>query len=257
MPRPISPSNTRNEDIESSLRPVEPGPSGKTAAIVVAAGKGTRMGAGRDKLYLHLAGVPVLLHTWHQLDAFPDLDFIRWVIRPNTEDSFLELAHSWKPSKPWDYVVGGAERQDSVWNGLEGLAPEFDWVAVHDAARPCVTVDLMRCCLRAAREHGASVAAQRAIDTIKESADGRTISGHLDRSRLWTVQTPQCFRIEVLRQALETVRSRNIQITDDTAACELIGQTVRLVESTSPNPKVTTPEDCLWVEYLLSQKGAQ
>ena len=106
-------------------------------------------------------------------------------------------------------------------------------------------------CLDAARRTGASVAAQRAVDTIKESDGGTCIARHLDRSRLWTVQTPQCFRIEVIRRALEAVRASGGRVTDDTAACEAIGQPVELVEVALPNPKVTSPSDLPLIELLL------
>ena len=106
-----------------------------------------------------------------------------------------------------------------------------------------------------ARENGAAVAARPVTDTIKESADGKSVARTLDRSRLWSVQTPQTFRIEILRRALSEVRSRGLLITDDTAACELIGQPVRLVPSAEPNPKVTRREDLPYVEMLLRDRG--
>jgi 2-C-methyl-D-erythritol 4-phosphate cytidylyltransferase len=95
------------------------------------------------------------------------------------------------------------------------------------------------------------VAAQRVSDTIKQSDDGQTITRHLDRSRLWAVQTPQAFRAEVIRKALAAVREKGLLVTDDTAACELIGQPVRLVDCTMPNPKVTVPADLHYIEMLL------
>jgi 2-C-methyl-D-erythritol 4-phosphate cytidylyltransferase len=95
------------------------------------------------------------------------------------------------------------------------------------------------------------VAAQRVTDTIKQSDDGKVIARHLDRSRLWAVQTPQTFRVEVIRKALSAVREKGLLVTDDTAACELIGQPVRLVESVKPNPKVTVPADLHYIELLL------
>ena len=99
------------------------------------------------------------------------------------------------------------------------------------------------------------VAAQAVTDTIKESRDGKLIERTLDRSRLWAVQTPQTFRVEIIRRALSEVRQRGLLVTDDTAACELIGQPVRLVLSAQPNPKVTRPEDLPCVEALLRGIG--
>jgi 2-C-methyl-D-erythritol 4-phosphate cytidylyltransferase len=110
---------------------------------------------------------------------------------------------------------------------------------------------LIAATVKAADESGAAVAAQPVTDTIKESDDGRFIQRTLDRSRLWTVQTPQTFRVEVIRRALAEARRRKFIFTDDTAACELIGQPVRLVSSVAPNPKVTVPADLSFIETLL------
>ena len=105
--------------------------------------------------------------------------------------------------------------------------------------------------IAAARETGAAVAAQAITDTIKESGDGKIIERTLDRSRLWAVQTPQTFRVEVIKRALTEVRKRGLLVTDDTAACDLIGQPVRLVVTPQPNPKVTRPEDLPYISLLL------
>ena len=105
--------------------------------------------------------------------------------------------------------------------------------------------------VEAARETGAAVAAQPVTDTIKESPDGKLIERTLDRSKLWAVQTPQTFRVEVIRRALAEARRRKLVFTDDTAACELIGQPVRLVSRVAPNPKVTVPGDLPFIESLL------
>ena len=148
-------------------------------------------------------------------------------------------------------MVGGAERQDSVWNGLAALAPEAEIVAIQDAARPCTTAELIAATIQAAQETGAAVAAQPVTDTLKATDDGKTIARTVDRSKLWSVQTPQTFRVEVIRRALAAARAQNLNLTDDTAACELIGQPVRLVPSASPNPKVTVPADLPLIESLL------
>jgi 2-C-methyl-D-erythritol 4-phosphate cytidylyltransferase len=137
---------------------------------------------------------------------------------------------------------------------LENLSPGTDIVAIQDAARPCTTEALIEATIAAARQEGAAVAAQAVSDTIKLSEDGRFIARHLDRSRLWAVQTPQTFRVEVIRRALARVREQKLVVTDDTAACDLIGQAVRLVCRAEPNPKITRPEDVPWVEMLLNYK---
>jgi 2-C-methyl-D-erythritol 4-phosphate cytidylyltransferase len=222
------------------------------SAIIVAAGKGVRMGAEVDKLFLTVAGAPVIAHTWRRFESCAEIDDLILVVRPGRENEFAALAGACGFRKPFRCVPGGRERQDSVWQGLEALRPEAQLVAIQDGARPCTPVALITATLAAARESGAAVAAQRVSDTIKESAEGREISRHLDRQRLWAVQTPQCFQVKVIRQALSVVRAQGVSVSDDTAACEFIGQPVRLVESPAPNPKVTVPSDLPYIELLLT-----
>ncbi len=223
------------------------------SAIIVAAGKGTRMGAGRDKLFLEVAGRPVVAHTWQRFNDAPCIDEIVLVVRDGMQSTFTELAQQFQFTKPHRFVAGGAERQDSVWNGLAALSTAAKIVAIQDGARPCTTGSLIAATIDAARQVGAAVAGQPVTDTIKETADGKTITRNVERSRLWAVQTPQTFRVEVIRRALQEVRNRQLHVTDDTAACELIGQAVQLVAGLTPNPKVTVPADLPYVELLLKQ----
>lgn len=225
-----------------------------TSAIIVAAGRGTRMGPGADKLFLEVADLPVIAHTWRRFDAAACIDEVVLVIRDDVRSAFEHTGAGLKLQKPFQLAAGGKERQDSVWNGLQMISPRSEIVAIHDGARPCTSAEFISRTVAAAREFGAAVAAQRVTDTIKQSDDGTTIAHHLDRSRLWAVQTPQTFRVDVIRRALTAVRDRGLVVTDDTAACGLIGQPVRLVEGTRPNPKVTVPEDLAYVELLLREK---
>ncbi len=221
------------------------------SVIIVAAGKGTRMGANVDKLWLEVAGRPVVAHTWQQFNDASGVDEIILVVRDGMQSHFHELAARFHFQKPFKLVVGGAERQDSVWNGLEAVSSKTEIVAIQDAARPCTSAELIAATIEAARETGAAVAAQPVTDTIKETTDGQVISRTVDRSKLWSVQTPQTFRVEIIRRAISAARQKNLIFTDDTAACELIGQPVQLVQSATLNPKVTVPGDLLFVESLL------
>lgn len=221
------------------------------SAIIVAAGKGTRMGPNVDKLFLPLNGCPVIAHTWRRFEEAKCIDEIVLVVREGMQSAFADLATEFSFAKPHRLVAGGVERQDSVWNGLNALSADAEIVAIQDAARPCTSEALIQATIDAAQDMGAAVAAQPVTDTIKESADGALIQRTLDRSRLWAVQTPQTFRVEIIRRALAAVRERGLLVTDDTAGCELIGQPVRLVASTRPNPKVTRPEDLPCIEALL------
>jgi 2-C-methyl-D-erythritol 4-phosphate cytidylyltransferase len=220
-------------------------------AVIVAAGKGTRMGPNVDKMFLEIAGKPVVAHTWQRFATAKCIDKIIIVVRDGMQSAFQEIAEKLSLKKPFRLVVGGKERQDSVWNGLEAVSANTEIVAIQDAARPCTSEPLIEATIAAARETGAAVAAQAITDTIKESGDGKIIDRTLDRSRLWAVQTPQTFRVQVIKRALAEVRKQGLSVTDDTAACDVISQPVRLVVTPQPNPKVTRPEDLPYISLLL------
>jgi 2-C-methyl-D-erythritol 4-phosphate cytidylyltransferase len=226
-----------------------------TSAIIVAAGRSTRMGPGADKLFLEVYGKPVVAHTWGRFDRAGCIDEIVLVIRDEMQKTFADLSEKFAFRKSFRLVIGGKERQESVWNGLEALSPEAEIVAIQDAARPCTRQALLEETIEAARSVGAAVAAQPVTDTIKESGDGKLIERTVDRSRLWAVQTPQVFQVDIIRKALSRVREEGTVVTDDTAACERLGQPVQLVPSAYPNPKVTRPEDLAYIELLLRNEA--
>jgi 2-C-methyl-D-erythritol 4-phosphate cytidylyltransferase len=209
------------------------------------------MGPNVDKLFLPVAGRPVVVHTWQRFASVSCVDELVIVVREGQENFFEKMAVQFELNKPFRVVAGGPERQDSVWNGLEAVSPASEIVAIQDGARPCTDETLIAATIAAARGLGAAVAAQPVTDTIKESEDGKIILRTVDRSRLWAVQTPQAFRVEVIRRALSAVREQGLQVTDDTAACELIDQPVKLVPGTAPNPKVTVPGDLEYIELIL------
>lgn len=221
------------------------------SAIILAAGYGKRMGSGANKLFLEMAGRPVIAHAWSQFNRADCIDEIVLVIRNGLQERFERMATRYGFTKSFRFVHGGAERQDSVWNGLQSIPSGTQIVAIHDGARPCVPSSAIEHVVLAARSTGAAVAARRVTDTIKESDGAETIRRTVDRSHLWAVQTPQAFRLDVICMAMGAVRAKGLHVTDDTAACELIGQPVRLVEVLEPNPKVTVPGDLPLVELLL------
>ena len=227
------------------------------AAVIVAAGRGTRMGPDVDKLFLEVAGRPVVAHTWQRFNDANCIGEIVLVIRDGMQSAFAEIAKQCGFNKPHRFVIGGSERQDSVWNGLAALSVSVEVVAIQDGARPCTSLETIEACIAAAHESGAAVAAMPVTDTMKESSDGRFAAKTVDRSKLWSVQTPQVFRVEIIRRALAEVRAKKLHVTDDTAACELIGQPVRLVSGIAPNPKVTVPADLAYIEVLLKSFPVQ
>ncbi len=222
-----------------------------TSAIIVAAGQGVRMGPGIDKLFLEVAGRPVIAHTWSRFDRSTAIDRIVRLVRDGMQEGFANLARNANCQKPWNLAPGGRERQDSVWNGLQAVDPETDIVAIQDGARPCTPPEAIIQTIEAARRVGAAVSGCRVTDTIKESDGNGHIVRNVERSRLWAVQTPQAFRFDVILRALQRVKEQGLSVTDDTAACEAIGQPVELVENLLPNPKVTVPTDLAYLAWLL------
>ena len=220
--------------------------------VIVAAGRGTRMGQG-DKLFLDVAGLPLVGHTWRQFDQLPQADEIIIVTREDAGPLFEDLSKRINARKPWRLVAGGEERQDSVWNGVSATATESELVAIQDGARPCTPHSAVQAALAAAHETGAAVLAKRVSDTLKRGDGQAQIVGTIDRENAWAVQTPQVFRREIILAALAKVRDEGLSITDDTAACEALGQAVQLVECDQPNPKATTPADLPYIESLLAE----
>ena len=175
------------------------------------------------------------------------------VTRDDARPVLEDLAKRINAQKPWQLVAGGVERQDSVWNGVNATTAESEIIAIQDGARPCTPLAAIQLALVTAREMGAAVLARRLADTLKRGDGEGQIVGTVDRENLWAVQTPQVFRREIILAALVKVRDEGLSITDDTAACEALGQSVKLVECDQPNPKATTPADLPYIESLLAE----
>ena len=210
------------------------------------------MGRG-DKMFLDIAGLPLLGHTWRRFDLLSVADEIILVTRDDVRPALEDLAKRIDTQKPWQLVAGGVERQDSVWNGVNATTAESEIIAIQDGARPCTPLAAIQLALVTAREMGAAVLARRLADTLKRGDGEGQIVGTVDRENLWAVQTPQVFRREIILAALVKVRDEGLSITDDTAACEALGQSVKLVECDQPNPKATTPADLPYIESLLAE----
>jgi 2-C-methyl-D-erythritol 4-phosphate cytidylyltransferase/2-C-methyl-D-erythritol 2,4-cyclodiphosphate synthase len=218
-------------------------------ALVVAAGRGTRLGGPLPKQYLPLAGVAVLRHSLRTLTAHPRLDGVATVIHPDDRSFYDAAAAGLKLLPP---IAGGAQRQDSVRNGLEALAAHKpNRVLIHDGARPFVDEAIIDRVLTALDDKPAAIAALPLRDTVKRAEDGR-ISGTLDRSRLWRAQTPQGFRFDAILQAHRSAAGRDLP--DDAAVAELGGLAVALVEGSEENFKVTTSDDLARAERLVGAR---
>jgi 2-C-methyl-D-erythritol 4-phosphate cytidylyltransferase len=218
-------------------------------AIVVAAGRGERMGGDRPKAFLPLAGQPLLLRSARAFDAAPSVEAIVAVVPGEHVDAARELLGSL--SKPVVVVAGGPRRQDSVLEGLKGLPPGFAGVVlVHDAARPLVDVELIEAVAGAAEETGAALPVLALVETVKRVRDGQVVET-LERDELAAAQTPQGFRLAVLVSAYEAAFRDGLTLTDEAMAVERLGAPVRAVAGSPHNRKITTPEDLQWAEGLV------
>jgi 2-C-methyl-D-erythritol 4-phosphate cytidylyltransferase len=219
-------------------------------AILVAAGRGERMGAERPKAFLGLAGEPLLLKAARVFEAAPSVDGIVAVV-PVDE---IETARSLLTplGKLRGVVAGGVRRQDSVLEGLKQAPEGFEGVVlVHDAARPLVDAALIEAVVRAAEEGGAALPVLDLVDTVKRVRDGRVVET-LDRTELGGAQTPQGFRFRLLVDAYEAAFRDRVVLTDEAMAMERLGHPVIAVPGSPRNRKITTPEDLAWAEGVLS-----
>ena len=222
-----------------------------TTAIIVGAGRGERMGANTDKAFLSLGPRPLVAYSMVAFEACPEIRQIVLVVRRDRIEAAKNMAQMFGISKLRAVVAGGAHRQDSVRKGLAELPPETRYVSIHDAARPLVTPALISETVKCAHQHGSGVAGRRMVDTVKLVEKAPVISRTVDRAPLWTVQTPQTFRLDLLRQAYARLAETGAVVTDDAAALEQIGVPVRLVEWAPVNLKVTIAEDLAVAAALL------
>jgi 2-C-methyl-D-erythritol 4-phosphate cytidylyltransferase len=218
---------------------------------VVAAGRGTRMGATENKPYLQLAGRTVLAHTLEAFERSALVSSIVLVVTSEEQKRAVEIVDQEGFGKVTMIIPGGAERQDSVYAGLMALTT--DGVLVHDAARPLVTPMQIEACCRAAEEHGASALAVPVKDTIKISDGNGFIIATPERRMLWSVQTPQAFWRLELMQAHQQAREDGATATDDAMLLERLGRKISIVEGDYRNLKITTPEDLPIAELLLAR----
>jgi 2-C-methyl-D-erythritol 4-phosphate cytidylyltransferase len=224
--------------------------------LVPAAGAGSRMGAAVNKQYLPLADRPVLAHTLNLFDGHPAVDRIH-LISPETEIAYCrrEVVERYAFVKVRSIIAGGAERQDSVRNGLlQCGAAADDIVLIHDGARPFFPPVLIPRVVATALRVGACVVGVPVKDTIKEVEDSLVL-GTPDRHRLWQAQTPQAFRFALIRDAHEWAVRDGFRGTDDASLVEHLGHPVAMLEGSYRNIKITTPEDLILARAILACPG--
>ena len=207
----------------------------------------------REGLHLDLLGKPVLQWDLELLLSIEGIDRIVLVI--SEEFRQLPFLEKFKSDKRLVFAQPGKERQNSVENGLAGIADDCTLVAIHDAARPLVTLDAIERCFADAAAHDAAVLAVPCKPTIKESNDGKFVLRTLDRSKLWDIQTPQILRPQMLRDGFVNANQKKLAVTDDVSVVELMGRPVKLTVGEYTNLKLTTPEDMIIAETILKDRG--
>ena len=220
-----------------------------TTAIILAAGKSTRMGAAVDKAFLSLVDKPVVAWSLLAFERCAEIDAIVLVVRKDQQLAAKAVAKMFGISKLRAVVPGGAKRQESTLAGLAACDLDTRTVVVHDAARPLVTPDMVAEVVKASRRFPAVTIGHPMSDTVKICEKGATVTSTPSRDKLWAVQTPQAFQARDLREAFKALGKR--EVTDECMAVELNGGTVRIVTSYKPNFKITTVEDLQAAALLL------
>ncbi len=228
----------------------------KATVLIPAAGMGHRMGGSVRKQYLELFGKPILAHTLTLFENHPLVENIYPIVPPD-DISYCQqqIVDRYGFSKVRRIVSGGAERQDSVRNGLDALVKDgFDQpqrpIIIHDGARPLFDCKQLSALIEIVRETGACTMGVPVKDTIKDVENNRIISSP-DRSRLWQAQTPQGFQYQLIRNAFDRADEDGFTATDDASLLERLGHPVQILEGDYRNIKVTTPEDILIAVALL------
>mgnify|MGYP002527725511 FL=1 len=223
----------------------------RVGAVIVAAGRSTRMG-GVDKTFAPILGRPLVAHTLDRFESSPLIDQIILVLAEDSLEQGRQLVEERDYRKVAHVCAGGTRRQDSVRNGLELLSP-CDWVMVHDGARPCLDEATLQRGLDAAADCGSAVAGVPVKDTIKLVSPDQMVKDTPDRSRLWAAQTPQIFRYDLL---LEAHRACTQDVTDDAAVVESLGHPIKMFLGAYENIKVTTAADLVIAEAFLKASSS-
>lgn len=229
------------------------------SALIAAAGQGKRMKSDVNKQYLNLVDKPILAHT---LEVFLDCNMIDEIVLVvgHDEISFCEEEVIDKYNyykKPVKLVVGGKERQESIFNGLKAVSNETEIVVTHDGARPFVTIDIIERSIIGAFENEAIGVGVPVKDTIKVVDEERNIIDTPDRSKLWQIQTPQTFLCSLLKKAHLQAQKDGFLGTDDSVLVEKIGHKVTMIQGSYENIKITTPEDLFIGEAILKKRQSK
>jgi 2-C-methyl-D-erythritol 4-phosphate cytidylyltransferase len=225
-------------------------------AVIVAAGKGLRMQDSNRKQYMVLEGKPILSHT---LTTFNRCDAINRIIvvLPAKDLEFCreEILPAAATKKKTELVIGGARRQDSVYNGLKAIKNDDGLVLIHDGVRPFVRQEHLMACIEGAHKQGACILGLPAFDTVKEVNAKNEIVQTRPRDNLWLAQTPQAFEVKLIKEAHASAKEDGFIGTDDAALVERLGAAVKMIPGSRSNIKITRPEDLKLARALLRAGG--
>lgn len=228
----------------------------KAAAVITAAGSGKRFGEGAQvpKQFFPLGGKPLLAHS---VQCFEQSDLVNEIVVVVPSDwveyTETEIIKTYQLQKVSQVLAGGSERQESVLKGLNALSEQPDIAVVHDGVRPFTTVELIEKVITTATESGAAIAALNCSDTVKKASSNHSIEETMPRENIWFAQTPQAFKYDILRQAMDRASEEGFLGTDESLLLERLGIEVKLVEGSKYNIKITTPEDLEIGELILKQ----
>lgn len=221
--------------------------------IIPAAGEGKRMQAEGNKLFIALQGKAIITHTLQVFNDDPTCQKVILSINPLERSLFERIIKRASFKRKIVFVEGGSERQYSVHNGLHSLSDSAEIALVHDGARPFINHAQIRSLVSDAKTHGATVLAVPVKDTIKKVVDLQ-VDTTIERAGLWAVQTPQAFRVSLLKEAHGKAKQTNFLGTDDASLVERIGKTVSITKGNYDNIKITTPEDLYFAEAILRKQ---
>ncbi|MBD9009373.1 MAG: 2-C-methyl-D-erythritol 2,4-cyclodiphosphate synthase [Clostridiales bacterium] len=225
------------------------------SAVIAAGGSGTRMGGNVPKQFVRIGGIPIIVRTLLKFETCSDIDEIIVVVRDCDIETVKILLNEYKITKLTRIVKGGATRQASVLNGINAASGRF--VFIHDAARPFVTPEQISEVVNETHRFGAAALGVPIKDTLKTVKKDGMISETVDRENKYSIQTPQGFEIEMIRAAHREAERKGVSVTDDCALAELSGASVKVVEGSSLNIKLTTPEDIILAEGILNSKKGE
>jgi 2-C-methyl-D-erythritol 4-phosphate cytidylyltransferase len=221
------------------------------SAIIVAAGSSQRMGF--DKLTASLCGKPIVIRSLDRFEECDLIDDIVLVVRSDRREEFQQMIRKFGLKKVRCLVDGGKERHLSVWNGLQQLPPETRIVAVHDAARPMVSSELIGQAVQMAEKCGAVSVAAPIVETLKKADTNQEVVASIDREGVWGMQTPQVFRFDWLLDAYQRIVGAGQSVTDEVSAMQAAGHNVRLLPNPDWNIKITFQRDLDLAEKLMQE----